>query len=89
MKELVVFTLNGCYHCSELKDKLKEAEISFHDIEITRNKPLWDRVVEQTGHDVLPTVFIQTDAEGNGSVYIPGRDFQDLNEIMKIIKVEI
>jgi len=40
----------------------------------------------KTGHDVLPTVFIQSDNQGNGVVYTPGRDFQDVDEIIEIIK---
>lgn len=82
----MIFSLNGCVHCNELKDKLTKLSIPFNDIEITQNRSLWEGVVSQTGHDVLPTVFIQTDNEGNGLVYIPGEDFQDFDEIIKIIK---
>ena len=89
MNDLAVFTLNTCVLCGELKRRLAEESISFHDIEIIRNRELWDQVVSQTGHDILPTVFIQTDAEGNGQVYTPGRDFQDIDEIIEIIKNNI
>jgi glutaredoxin len=89
MKTIVVFTLNGCIRCSELKAKLKEQNIAFHDIEITKNSKLWNGVVAQTGHDVLPTVFIPEDGEGNGLVYNPGRDFQTVDEIIEIIKNNI
>jgi glutaredoxin len=82
----MIFTLNGCVHCNELKEKLDELNIIFHDIEITKNRNLWENVISQTGCDVLPTVFIQTDNDGNGLVYNPGRDFQDINEIVEIIK---
>lgn len=86
MKTILVFTLNGCTHCNELKEKLNELNIIFHDIEITKNRNLWESIIYQTGYDVLPTIFIQTDNEGNGLVYTPGRDFQDINEIVEIIK---
>ena len=75
--------------CAELKRRLTEDSISFHDIEITRNRELWDQILAQIGHDALPTVFIQTDEDGNGLVYTPGRDFQDLDEIIEIIKNNI
>lgn len=84
---IIVFTLNGCSHCDELKDKLTELSIFFHDIEITSNKKIWDKVVSQTGHNLLPTVFIPDDMEGNGHIYVPGRDFQDKEEIIEIIKL--
>jgi glutaredoxin len=89
MKQLAIFTLNTCVLCGELKRRLTEESISFHDIEITKNRVLWDQVLTQTGHDILPTVFIQTDTEGNGQVYTPGRDFQDIDEIIEIIKNNI
>jgi glutaredoxin len=87
--EIVVFTLNGCSHCDELKESLSELSIPFHDIEISSNKIIWDKVVSQTGYNVLPTVFIPTDHEGNGVIYIPGRDYQDKKEIIEIIKSHI
>ena len=89
MKHLAIFTLNGCRLCAELKNRLNELSISFHDIEITKNRELWNEMLAQIGHDALPTVFIQTDDEGNGLVYTPGRDFQDLDEIIEIIKKNI
>jgi glutaredoxin len=86
---IVVFTLNGCFHCDELKENLDKLSIPFHDIEITQNEKIWNKVVSQTGHNVLPTVFIPTDIEGNGTLYIPGRDFKDRSEIIEIIKKHI
>lgn len=86
MKVIYIFTINGCIHCSELKRKLKELSIQFHDVEITKNQKMWEAVKTQTGYDILPTVFIQTDNEGNGLVYTPGRDFKDVDEIIEIIK---
>jgi glutaredoxin len=56
--KIVVFTLNGCGHCVELKTKFKENHIPFQEIEIGSNQKLWDQVVNQTGHNSLPTVFV-------------------------------
>ena len=89
MKTVYIFTLNGCSHCSELRKKLTDQSISFNDIEISKNRGLWDKIVEQTGYDILPTIFIQENSDGSGTVYTPGRDFQDINEIIEIIKKNI
>jgi glutaredoxin len=89
MKAIFIFTLNGCEHCAELKKKLTEQNIPFNDVEITKNRKLWEAVKAQTEYDVLPTVFIQTDDLGNGTVYTPGRDFQDVNEIIEMLKKNI
>ena len=89
MKTIVIFTLNGCVHCAELKKKLADLSMPFHDIEITKNRDLWNKIIDQTGYDILPTVYIQEDNEGNGLVYTPGRDFQDNDEMIEIIKRSI
>ena len=89
MKQLAIFTLNGCVFCRDLKLKLTTEGIHFHDVEITKNPEIWKQILSQTEDDALPTVFIQTDNEGNGLVYTPGRDFYDLDEIVEIIKKNI
>ena len=89
MKPLAIFTLNGCALCQELKRRLKEEDLHFHDIEITKNPDIWETIKGQTGEDILPTVFIQTDSQGNGLVYTPGRDFDSIDEITEIIKKNI
>lgn len=89
MKEIAVFTINGCRMCFNLKNRLTKEGIDFHDIEVTLNPDLWKKILSQIDNDALPTVFIQTDPEGNGLVYSPGRDFQDIDEIVHIIQNKI
>lgn len=85
-KSIIVFTLNGCFHCKNLKNRLNELEIPFIDVEIGENQKLWDQVVEQTGHNVLPTIFIKKENTEEGPVYVPGRDYQTEDEIVEILK---
>jgi len=89
MNQVAVFTINGCDFCQDLKQKLTKENIHFHDIEITKNREIWEQILTETGDDALPTVFIQTDNEGNGSVYTPGRDFYEIDDIVEIIKKNI
>lgn len=86
MSKILVFTLNSCVHCQELKEKLTGLSIPFDDVEITLNRRLWDYVISQTGHDLLPTIFIKDDDGSSGLIYTPGRDFQSNDEIIEIIK---
>jgi len=87
--EVVIFTLNGCSHCTNLKTKLTEETISFTEIEITDNEKIWDSVVEQTGHNVLPTVFIKKLNTDEGPVFIPGKDFEYPEDLIPKIKKHI
>ena len=89
MKKVYVFTLNSCGHCQVLKKELRELAIEFSDVEISQNPDIWKNIIEQTKEDILPTVFIQTGDDGSGTVYIPGKDFQSNEEIIKIIKTNI
>lgn len=86
MPSIVIFSLDGCFHCKNLKKSLNKLNISFIDVEIGQNQKLWDKVVEQTGHNVLPTVFIKQENTEDGPIYIPGRDYQTEDEIVEILK---
>ena len=89
MKNILIFTLDDCGYCYELKKKLISDSIKFHNINIIKNRKLWEQVSTQINDDVVPTVFIQENDNGDGLVYVPGRDFNDLDEIVKIIKRNI
>lgn len=84
--KIVVFTLNGCGHCVDLKIKLQEQSVPFIEVEINDNKELWDQVVSQTGHNALPTVFISLEDGDNGPVFIPERDFTDKDILVENLK---
>ena len=86
MNQIIVFTLNGCGHCVELKKSLHELKIIFNEIEITENEGIWNQVVEQTGHNSLPTVYIGISGGDEGPVFVPGRDFNSKDECLEIIK---
>jgi len=82
---VIVFTLLGCGHCKTLKKKLKTQNIDFNEIEITKNPEIWGQVVEQTGHNVLPTIFIRNEGTDDGTVLIPGRDYQNEEEAINLV----
>jgi glutaredoxin len=84
--KIYVFTLDGCGHCKYLKMELNELKIPYTEIEVTVNEHLWEQVVKQTGHDSLPTVYIQKENQESGPVYVPGRDFDSQEEIIEILK---
>jgi alkyl hydroperoxide reductase subunit F len=84
--KIIVFSLKGCGHCVILKKELNENNIPYTEIEIGENKEIWDQVVEQTGHNSLPTVFVSLNGEEDGPVFVPGRDYQNKDEIVEIIK---
>jgi glutaredoxin len=86
MNNIVVFTLNGCGHCVELKKTLNELKIVYSEIAIDDNEEIWNQVVNQTGHNSLPTIFISINGTDEGPVFVPERDFNSKDECIEIIK---
>ncbi len=86
---IIVFTLNGCGHCVNLKKRLNDISIPYKEMEINDNRNIWDQVVTQTGFNLLPTVFIRKEETDTGVIYIPSRDFQNEDEIVEILKKHV
>jgi len=86
---VVIFSLDTCYHCKSLKKRLKNENISYVDVDIDSNQNIWDQVVNQTGHNVVPSVYIQKEEKDDGPIYIPVKDFEDEETIVNIIKTYV
>lgn len=86
MYKVNVFTLNGCSHCVELKKTLKENQIEFKEFEIGEHQELFDEVVRLTGHNSLPTTYLQNSETGSGPIFVPGRDYKSKEELLEKIK---
>jgi glutaredoxin len=84
--EVFIFSLMGCEHCEDLKKRLTNEQISFKDFEINKHKPFWDEIVKQTGSDLVPTVFLKDDKRKTARVLVPLKDFNNGDEVIKIIK---
>jgi glutaredoxin len=84
--QIYIFTLDGCGHCVTLKNSLNNLQIPFIELEVGKNTEIWNEVVEQTGHNSLPTVFISLSGGEDGPVFIPGRDYMDKEEVIEKIK---
>ena len=86
---IILFTLDNCIHCKSLKKRLKSESIPFSEIEISNNEKIWNEVVNQTGHNSLPTVYIKKENSDTGPVYVAGVDFMSDEEGIIIIKKHI
>jgi glutaredoxin len=84
--DVIIFTMNGCGHCHDLKKELNKLKISFNEIDISNNKKIWDQVIQQTGDNVVPTIYITEKNTDKGVVFIPGKDFNNKDEGINLIK---
>ena len=87
--KVIIFTLNNCSHCIVLKNLLNKEKIDFDEIEIEQNKEIWDKVVSQTGHNTVPTVFLPNEGTDEGIVFVPERDYKSKEELIEMIKKHI
>ncbi len=84
--ELLVFTLENCGHCKNLKERLRNESIPFKEIEVSKNKEIWNKVVEQTKNEFLPSFYIKQNGTNKGPFFCPERDFTTDDEAVGIIR---
>lgn len=88
-KIAVVFTMKTCPHCHDFKKMLNEAGIEFFDRDIDEYEEEYDMFVEATGNDFVPAFMLVENPESekpNSRLCVPDRDFEDIDEGLKIIK---
>jgi len=87
-KLLIVFTMQGCPYCVEMKDKLTEAGIDFVDRDIELHEDEYNLFVEITENDYVPSFMIVESPEDNPKSYLfaPERDYNEIDEGVNIIK---
>lgn len=81
-----IFTLDGCSHCTILKQELKNQNIEYNEFEVRKHKELYDQIIEKTKIDALPTVYLQNINTGSGPIFVAGRDFYKKEDAIKKIK---
>mgnify|MGYP003142575887 CR=1 FL=1 len=75
-----IYTNENCGYCKTMKDKFNEKEVKFIEKERSKNISEWNEVSRLTGLPTFPTL------EFNGGYYIPGRDFNNPDQIVDYIK---
>ena len=87
-----LFTMVGCGHCVKMKEFLTSKNLPYKEFPIGEHKDTFKQIVDLTGHNALPTLYLQDSETGEGPIFIPGRDYKDENELMaklgKYISIE-
>ena len=79
-KEIIIYTMDSCPYCKEIKDLLKEKKIKFTEKNRAEFTGEWFRVVQLTGIPMFPTFTI------DGEYFVPTRDFRNSNEAANIME---
>jgi glutaredoxin len=90
-KVVVLFTMKGCAFCEQFKNMLKEEKIEFVNRDIVENKDEYDMFVKATSNDFVPSFMVIESPNNNpiSHLYAPGRDYEELDKAVSIIKEHI
>jgi glutaredoxin len=75
-----VFSMKGCPHCENLKNKLNENNISFIEIDIDENEKLYETFSKKVGNEFLPAILIDRTA------FVPEKSFNTIDEAVELVK---
>jgi len=81
--EISVFSMKGCPHCDNLKNKLKENSIEFVEIDIDENELLYERFSKKVNNEFLPAILVGKTA------YVPEKSFTTIDEAVELVKKHI
>lgn len=88
MKYVILYTMEGCPHCVNFKNMLKEGNIKFEERNIENYEEEYKNFVEATSNDYLPAftlINIENKNDPQVELYAPDDDFENLNEAVEII----
>lgn len=85
-KILILFTMKNCPHCMEMKKKLNENQIEYHERDIEEHSDEYEIFVEITENEYVPSFMIIESESTNSLLFAPERDFNELDEGIRIIK---
>jgi len=81
--EIKVFSMKGCPHCDNLKNKLTENKIDFVEVDVDENEKLYKSFSKKVNNDLLPAVLIDKTA------FLPDKSFKTIDEAVVQIKTHL
>lgn len=90
MKVAVVYTMEGCPFCQQIKEELKKNKLPFVERDIHEHQDEYDEFVKVTENEYVPAMMLLTlDEEENASnvkLLAPDRDYEDIFEGVEMVK---
>tara|TARA_Y100000310_G_scaffold251745_1_gene258352 strand:+ start:698 stop:937 length:240 start_codon:yes stop_codon:yes gene_type:complete len=76
MKKVTIYTLDGCPHCNDAKELLKEKGVKFTEKNVSSDQRLAKEMIEKSGQRGTPVTII------DGKIIV-GFDKEKLEEALK------
>ena len=78
-----VFSMKGCPHCENLKNKLNENNIDYIEIDIDEHEELYNNFSKKVNNEYLPAILMDRTA------FVPERSFNTIDEAVSLIKNQL
>jgi len=89
MKQVILYSMEGCPWCSMMKDALKQENIEYRERDIEVYKKEYDKFVEATQNEYVPAFMLfETDGKSvtNVKLMAPERDYNEVHEAVEKVK---
>ena len=86
---IAVFSMKGCSHCAHFKEMLEESNVKYSELDIEEYPDEYEMFVEKTGgNEFVPSFMVIEiiDNKNKFHYYAPERDYNELEDAIKIIK---
>jgi glutaredoxin 3 len=57
-KKVVIYTTNTCPYCRAAKDFLRSKNVSFEEIDVTRDDSAREKIAALSGRQTVPQIFV-------------------------------
>ena len=74
-KEIIVYALNGCPACDELKGKFNNIGVLYENIIMNDNDDMWKELEDRGGSDFVPQVSVE-------GYLIKEKEYETVNELI-------
>jgi|TARA_R110000751_G_scaffold51591_2_gene113084 glutaredoxin len=90
MKKVILYTMKGCPHCDEAKQKLRKERIRFIERDIHKFEKEYDLFVEAKDNEYIPSFMLMTinkdKVTSNVVLLAPDDDFEELEDAIEKVK---
>lgn len=74
-KEIIVYTLEGCPACEDLKNKFDKMGLTYEIVVMNGNQEMWDKLDEMGGSEYAPQVQVE-------GYLIKENEYEDINQLI-------
>jgi glutaredoxin len=80
-KKIILYTMENCPACKELKGKMEHLNIKYENVEMENNEKMWEWLKETSGgKDYVPQVSVE------GKLL---NEYEEINDLMGLVITEI